>query len=115
MKRHLPWRVGLWHFLKKALLTCRGLDRVSFAKACGWRFPRQLTTSAAGSALAFLVACNVFLFGGFCPPEVLAMHSNIKVTDEAAEVKMKASRIRGIVRLLQISAAALLLPAVLTM
>ena len=43
------------------------------------------------------------------------LHSNIKVTDEAEEVKMKASRIRGIMRLLRISTAALLLPAVLTM
>ncbi len=42
------------------------------------------------------------------------VHSNIKVTDEVAEVKMRASIIGGI-RLLWISAAALLLPAVLTM
>jgi len=43
------------------------------------------------------------------------VHSNTKVTDEAAEVKLKASRIRGIMGFLRISAAALLLPAVLTM
>jgi len=43
------------------------------------------------------------------------VHSNIKVTDEAVEVKMKASRTKGIMELLRISTAALLLPAVLTM
>ena len=43
------------------------------------------------------------------------VHWNTKVTDEAAEVKLKASRIRGIMGFLRISAAALLLPAVLTM
>ncbi len=58
----------------------------------------QLTTSAAGSALALLIACKVFLFGGFCAQEVPAMrrkvHSDTEVRGGVAKMETKASRIR---------------------
>ena len=85
-------------FLKRRYFpAANSLDGVLICEGLVQRPPRQLTTSAAVSTLAFLIACKAFLFGGFCPLEVLAMcgkiHSNVEAQGGGTKMKTKASRI----------------------